>query len=147
MLFAISIALLTSCCVAKTSEPQAQCTLYRDGKSVAIADADSLVQIVTRILNSCDDQLLLIVSPDLITQIKASDVALETVFPQSITATSPNGSKRVVSKVLLPLSGDYGAPEDLAYAVVFSGEKSYVTPAWTNSNARDDLQKLKTLLK
>lgn len=146
MLFAIAIALLASCCMAKTSEPQAQCTLHRDGKAVAIADADSLVQIVTRILNSCDDSLLLIVSPDMIAEIKRSDVALEIVFPQSFAATSPDGSKRMINKVLLPFSGDYGSPADLSYAVVFSGEKGYVTPAWSNSHAQTDLQKLKTLL-
>ncbi len=147
MLLVGCVALLTSCCMAKTDKPAVRCTLYQDGKAVELVDADSLAVISLRLLENCDDHLLLIVTPDLIDSLKKDSIALETVFPGAVTVQTRFGYKQKITKILIPLSGDYGPSEDLSSAVIFSGEKGYGTAPCVNSQSNADLLKLKSLLK
>jgi hypothetical protein len=141
------IALLTACCIAKTGEVAIQATLYKDGGKEEISDPMELAGIAVRLVNTSNDVAMLIVSPDLVESIKSSGTALEIVWPDSLTVNLPTGFQDKITRVLLPLSGDYAPAGDSGSVLVFYGtDKGYVTAPVLNHAAREDLERIRQLL-
>ncbi len=141
------VALFTSCCIAKTGKKdELKCLLWQDGKATELAAADSLAAIALSLLASADDELRLLVTPELTQGILDHDTALEVVFPSLITADTAFGVKHQIRRLLIPLSGEYGPPEDLASAIIFFGDDGWITGPNQNNFARPELLKMLELL-
>lgn len=141
------IALLTSCCIAKTSEDEIKASLWSDGEAQSQNKSEELAACALSLLESADDTVHLIASPDLIDSIKATGPALEIVWADTLIVTLPSGIKDRVTRVLLPLAGEYGPQEDNASVLILYGTKSYVTPPLMNNSAQAELKKIRELLK
>lgn len=143
------VVLIASCCVAKSAQKsQVKATLWQAGQATEPAEPDSLAAIALRLLASADDELRLIVTPEMVQGILDQDTALELVWPETFTADTAFGVKQEIDRVLIPLTGEYGPPDDLASAVILFGDgKGYVTGPNQNNFARPDLLKLRELLK
>ncbi len=143
------VALVASCCVAKTAKKgRVQATFWQSGQATKLAAPDSLAAIALRLLATADDELRLIVTPEMVKGILDQDSALELVWLEVFTADTAFGVKQEIDRVLIPLSGEYGPPEDLASAVILFGDANgYITGPNQNNFARPELTKLRELLK
>ncbi|MDD4223886.1 MAG: hypothetical protein PHD87_04810 [Candidatus Cloacimonetes bacterium] len=140
------IALLTGCCIAQTGEDGIKATLFSDGEARPCDEADELAAAALRLLQNAGEVAMLAVGPDLIDSIKASDMALEIVWPDTLTVTLPSGVKDRLSRVLLPLTGEYGPQEGNSSVLIFFGIEAYGTPALINEAAQAELTRIGELL-
>lgn len=141
------VALVTGCCMAKTGRDKLRCVLWEGGEQSEMSQVDSLAAVSLQLLAKSDDQLRLLVTPEMIASIKASDTALEVVFPDSVTTRTSPGAQDRITRILIPLSGEYGPPPELSSAVIFFGTDTYVTGPSQNNFARPELLRLLELLK
>lgn len=148
-LLLLCVALVTSCCIAQNAKKESlKCTLWQAGEASRPAAADSLAAIALRLLATADDELRLIVTPEMVEAIRTGDTALEIVFPKLFSAATAFGVQQEIDRVLIPLSGDYGPPPELSSAVILFGDSTgYFTGPNQNNFARPELLKLLELLK
>ena len=148
-LLLLGVALMTSCCIAQNAKQDSlKCTLWQAGEASQPQAADSLAAIALRLLATADDELRLIVTPEMVETIRKTDTALEIVFPELFSAVTAFGVKQEIDRVLIPLSGEYGPPPEFSSALILFGDSTgYFTGPNQNNLARPELLKLLELLK
>lgn len=150
------IAFSTACCMNKdqqdgdsaagTAAPGTICTLFSDGKAVSAQPADTLGALALKLLESSTDQVLMMVTPEMLESIRSEGDALEAVFPDTLTVTGPTGVKHRIDRILIPLSGDYGPGDGLGSALILFGNKNYTSGPLMNAQAKADLTRIRELL-
>jgi hypothetical protein len=146
MLLIGCVALLTSCCIAKTGKKETACYLYQQGKATRITDSDSLAYLALRLLETSDDTVLMGVTKEMIASIKENDTALEIVYPDTLTVSLPSAMKYRIRRIMVPLGGEYGPGEDLKSAMILFGDGTYISPPRLNTHAKSDLSRIKAIL-
>ena len=90
---------------------------------------------------------LVYVSESLVNRIRTSDSALEFVYDRPQQFTSTTKGKYTITRILLPLTGDYaGSAADPSAAVFFANDKGFITGPLRNPNGRPLLLQLQGLL-
>jgi len=148
MFFCLGLfALALTSCVAQSAGDEATVCLWQNGSRREIEKADEIAAISLRLLNSAQDVSLLIVDPDLVDSVKNEDSALEISWPDSLDLELISGYKGGITRIFIPLSGEYRPADGASYLIFYGTQKGYITPPVLNHNASGEFAKIEELLK
>lgn len=88
---------------------------------------------------NCDDFYELIVSDNLIDEIKSKEKFFEIVFPQEIEMEAGKFGKQKIKKVFIPLSGKYASTDQVTF---FYGIDNFANTPFSNSKGAEELKTL-----
>jgi len=124
---------------------------HKGGKAVegrlSPADQNKTFALLKEVFAGTDDMLRVRVTEELVGRIKTTESALEFVFDAPSEFTSRIHGKYAVTRLLLPLTGDFaGSGNDSVATVFVANDRGFVSGPLRNSQARPLLLKLQDLL-
>jgi len=149
ILLILSIALAILRCEGGTRKMQA---FVHQGGSATQHQITSVRQkkiesLLSDLFRGASDMYLVYVSESLVNRIRTSDSALEFVFDKPRQFTSTIKGKYTITRILLPLTGDYaGSATDPSAAVFVANDKGFITGPLRNPIGRPLLLQLQGLL-
>lgn len=121
---------------------------YQNGKKTQIkTHKKELIEKINQLVENADEDFLLIVTPEMIRNIKQEDTCLEIEYKQYHLIKTQRPRHYKIKKMLIPLSGEYAMNEKSKGAMIFLGDKEYFSGPLGNTNADILLQEIKKYLK
>jgi hypothetical protein len=124
---------------------------HKDGKAaecrLSPADQERALAVLNELFAGTDDMLRVRVSEQLVNRIRSSETALEFLFDKPHVFTSRTHGKYSVTRLLLPVSGDFAGPKNSSMSTVFAAnEEGFISGPLRNSQGGPLLAKLQVFL-
>lgn len=125
--------------------------LHQDGKAaecrLSSADQEEALSMLDELFAGTDDMLRVRVSEESVNRIRSRETALEFLFDKPHDFTSRTLGKYTVTRLLLPVTGDFAGPKNSSISTVLAANKEgFISGPLRNSQGGQLLVKLQALL-
>lgn len=109
-------------------------------------DAGKIKTIVSELLINTDDMLRLHIDEDRINELKLNEKCIEVIFDSTRIFNTGFLGETAIKKILLPMSGDFQASENIDIVTIIIGEDEYLSGPLTISGGFKLFEELKKII-
>jgi hypothetical protein len=124
---------------------------YQGGKAaecrLSSADQEKALALLAELFAGTDDMLRVRVSEETVNRIRSGETALEFLFDEPHAFTSRTLGKYSVTRLLLPVTGDYAGPRNSSIStVLLANKEGFISGPLRSSHGGPLLGKIQALL-